>query len=267
MKTFLPTRGVVTFAAFAASAAIGGSAAASLVIDDFSQASAPVTTWQYAGNGASVAGIGTVDATFGSTGSGHLGRRLVCTNSWGESGVTSASATVGGGQFVTSLFGGGYADNQMMAQYRFDGAVDMTQASLSTIRIAGSGTASGGNYGIGVILFKNLRVEISTVGWDDDGNEIVVDPYETAVYDGRYSVQMDMTGPQSFGDFEFAASEIASAADLASINGFAVFQYAYGDESAPGTWNYTATSFSFVPAPGAVALLGLAAAVRSRRRA
>jgi hypothetical protein len=248
--------------------AVAGSASAALVVDDFTQSIAPITTWDYAGNGRSVDGIGSsVDMSFGTTGTGHLGRRLVCTNTWPWSSPTTlASATVGGGQFATSLFGGSSSDNQMMAQYRFDSAVDLTQASLSTIRIAGSGTASGGSYGIGVILFKNLRTEFSTVGWDDDGNEIVVDPYLTVVYDGRYSVQMDMTSSQSFGDFNFAASDVASASDLASINGFAVFQYAYGDTTAPGTWNYTATSFSFVPAPGAAALAGLAGLITSRRR-
>jgi hypothetical protein len=247
-----------------AAVAVAGTANAAIVIDNFTQAQAGITTWNYSGNGACVDGVGTTDLTFGSPGSGILGNRLICTNTWGNldpsaGAVTTASATMNGnGQLAVSLFGGDSADNQLMSQYRFASAIDMTQEGQTHIYIAGSGNGvdgAGGGYGIGIILFSNLRVDSSDP----------TAPY--AAYDMRASWQIDMNGSNSIGNLSFNVLDVVTAngftaSEAASINGFAVFQYAYGGSA----WNYTATSFSIVPAPGALALLGAAGLVGGARR-
>lgn len=286
MNTVNPSRApgsrsiVAAFGIVAASMA-PASALATIVIDDFTQSQAAITAWDNAANGTTVQGSfmsaasGWTDARFGSSGAGILGRRYVATNSWGAPDTTVSASMAGNGQFAVSLFGGSYADNQMVAQYKFGSAIDMSQAATSQVRIAGSGTASGGTgaYGIGIVLFSNLRFGTVQVGWDEstvdgDGNNPPV--YGPGIgYDGRFSIQLDMSGSRSLGDFTFDVADFVPAGMRSSINGMQVFQYAYGASIAgsAGTWNYTATSFSIVPAPGALALLGVAGmAGRGRRR-
>lgn len=260
-----------------ASVALAGSAGAATVIDNFTQARAAITTWQYGENFTTVqpsfmsASSGWTDARFGSAGSGILGRRYVSTNSWGASNATAAGTMAGDGQFVVSLSGGSSADNQMVAQYKFDSAIDMTQAANSQVRIAGSGLASSGagsdGYGIGVVLFSNLRFASDVqIGWQPDpsnpeGDDLPL--YGPGIgYDGRFSAQLTMTGSRSLGEFTFDVADFVPEAMRSSINGMQVFQYAYGG----GTWDYTATGFGIVPGPGALALLGVAGIVGTRRR-
>ena len=162
----------------------------------------------------------------------------------------------------------------MVAQYKFETAIDMTQAANSQIRIAGSGSASGGGdgYGIGVVLFSNLRFANDVqIGWqpnptDPEGDDLPL--YGPGIgYDGRFSTQITMSGSRSLGEFVFNVADFVPAAMLSSINGMQVFQYAYGGDGADaGIWNYTATSFSIVPAPGAAVLVGAAGLVATRRR-
>jgi hypothetical protein len=252
-----------------AAVAVAGTANAAIVIDNFTQAQAGITTWNYSGNGASVDGVGPTDLTFGSPGSGILGKRLICTNSQGALNMTASATMNGNGQLAVSLFGGDWGDNQLMSQYKFASAIDMTQGGQTHIYIAGSGNGvdgAGGGYGIGIILFSNLRV--GTVITDWTGPDLDVPVYGPgAAYDMRASWQIDMNGSNSIGNLSFNVLDIlaqngADASYAASINGFAVFQYAYGGS----TWNYTATSFSIVPAPGALALLGAAGLVGGARR-
>lgn len=263
-----------------ASALAPASAFGTIVVDDFSQSHAQITTINYAGNfttlqpGFMSASGGWTAARFGTAGSGILGSRYVATNSWGASNTTASGTMSGNGQFAVSLFGGDDADNQMVAQYRFDSAIDMGQQATSQVRIAGSGSASGGTdaYGIGIVLFSNLRFANDVqIGWqpnpsDPDGDDVPL--YGPGIgYDGRFSTQITMSGARSLGDFVFDVADFVPLDMLSSVNGMQVFQYAYGAEgSDAGTWNYTATSFSIVPAPGALALLGMAGWVGSRRR-
>jgi len=262
-----------------ASALAPASAFGTIVVDDFSQSHAAITTWSYAGNfttlqpGFMSASDGWTAARFGTAGSGILGSRYVATNSWGAPNTTASGTMSGNGQFAVSLFGGDYADNQMVAQYKFDSAVDMSQQATSQIRVAGSGSASGGTdaYGIAVVLYSNLRYGTVQVGWDEstvdaDGNNPPV--FGPGIgWDGRFWKQVNMSGARSLGDFVFNAADFVPPDMLSSINGMQVVQYAYGAEgSDAGTWNYSATSFSIVPAPGALALLGVAGLAGSRRR-
>jgi hypothetical protein len=265
-----------SLACVVASALPTAGALGATVVDDFTQARAAITTWQYADNFTTVqpsfmsAADGWTDARFGSAGSGILGRRYVSTNSWGASNATAAGTMAGDGQFAVSLSGGDYADNQMVAQYKFDAAIDMTQVANSQIRITGAGSASSvadsEGYGIGIVLFSNLRSGTVQVGWDEsatdaDGNNLPL--FGPGIgYDGRFSAQVTMTGSRSLGDFTFDVADFVPAEMRSSINGMQVFQYAYGG----GAWNYTATGFSIVPAPGALALLGAAGLAASRRR-
>jgi hypothetical protein len=259
------------------SAAPAAAASGATVVDAFTQGRAAITSLSNADNFTTLqpsfmsAANGWTDARFGSGGSGILGRRYVATNSWGATNATASGTMAGDGQFAVSLFGGDYADNQMVAQYKFDGAIDMTQAGNSQIRITGAGSASSDpdtdGYGIGVVLFSNLRFASDVqVGWQPDptnpeGDDLPV--YGPGIgYDGRFSTQITMTGARSLGDFTFDVADFVPEAMRSSINGMQVFQYAYGG----GTWNYTATSFSIVPAPGAIALLGIAGIVGTRRR-
>jgi hypothetical protein len=236
------------------SVACVSAANAAIMIDNFTQSQAAITTWDYSGNGTSVEGINTFGG-FGSTGTGILGNRLVCTNTWADNATTTASATMSGnGQLAVSLFGGDASDNQLMTQYKFSSAINMNTPGQTHIYIAGSGAGTsvdGSGFGIGIILFTGLAV--------DGGG--------TPIYDMRAYSQIDMNSSQSLGSFSFDALAVATengftAAEVAAINGFAVYQYVAGGS----TWNYTATSFSIVPAPGAVALLGAAGLIGARRR-
>ena len=280
MNTQEPSSAAASPSAFIACvivlAAPTAAASGATVVDAFTQGRAAITTWSYADNFTTVqpsfmsAANGWTDARFGSGGSGILGRRYVATNSWGATNATASGTMAGNGQFAVSLFGGDSADNQMVAQYKFDSAIDMTQVANSQVRISGAGAASSiadsEGYGIGIVLFSNLRYGTVQVGWDEsttdaDGNNPPV--YGPGIgYDGRFSTQITMTGARSLGDFTFDVADFVPEAMRSSINGMQVFQYAYGG----GTWNYTATSFSIVPAPGAFALVGVAGLVGGTRR-
>lgn len=280
MNTQEPSSAAASPSAFIAClivlAAPAAAASGATVVDAFTQGRAAITSWSNADNFTTLqpsfmsAANGWTDARFGSGGSGILGRRYVATNSWGAPNATASGTMAGDGQFAVSLFGGDYADNQMVAQYKFDSAIDMTQVANSQIRISGAGSASSiadsDGYGIGVVLFSNLRYGTVQVGWDEsttdaDGNNPPV--YGPGIgYDGRFSTQITMTGARSLGDFTFDVADFVPEAMRSSINGMQVFQYAYGG----GTWNYTATSFSIVPAPGAFALVGVAGLVGGTRR-
>lgn len=266
----------LAFACITLSCLATTSARGATVVDDFTQGQPAITTWQYAGNSTTVqpffmsAAAGWTDARFGSAGAGILGRRHVSTNSWGASNTTAAATMAGDGLFSVVLGGGDFADNQMVAQYKFDGALDMTQAANAQIRISGAGSASSGaeseGYGIGVVLFSNLRYGMVQVGWDEstvdaDGNNPPL--YGLGIgYDGRFSVQVTMTGARSLGDFTFDVADFVPAEMRSSINGMQVFQYAYGGSA----WTYSATGFAVVPTPGAMALLGAAGLVGGSRR-
>ena len=269
MKTFLPTRGVVTLAAFAASAAIGGTAAASLVIDDFTSAGSP------GANGSNYFGLGTFSP--GVSGGNYMGSRLLCTNMDLANG-TATGTMAGNGQFVASVATTSpWGDTQLISQYLFSSSVDMTNSTTNTVYVSGSGTASGGGsyvdpydgetyfsagYGIGVCVLTGAT---TTGTWDD-----------------RMWLQFNMGGTQSLGNFAFTLADLqASVAagnrdggtgtfDFANVNAVFFYQYAYGNYEIAGidngTWNYTATGFSFVPAPGALALLGAAGMIGGTRR-
>jgi uncharacterized protein (TIGR03382 family) len=242
-----PVSSIVSLLAAAAIASQAG-AGVSTVIDSFSAAGA------LGAQGSGYAGLGEFSTADWTTGSGHLGSRLIYDNSWGDGLV--AQSMSGNGQFVASLNGGTGSDTQLIAQYRMGSAIDLSGAGTS-ILVRGAGAASGGDadnvgYGIGIALFN---------GAASDGT-----------WTNRCWMQLNMFGAQSLGNFAFSIGDFAAAAsagqsdaenfDFSQVNAFQFYQYAY----AGGQWDYVATSFEIVPAPGAMALLGIAGLAGVRRR-
>ncbi len=267
-----------------AAVAVAGSASAVIVptvIDNFTTAGA------LGANGANYGGLGTFSV--GTSGSWPIsGHRLLCTNS---SGGTSNGTMSGNGQFAASASGvtDPSADAQVISQYKFSSVVDMTNSNFSTIYVSGSGTASGGgtysyvdidwdNYDESAYdSFGNYTGAMKTYTETKAGYGIGVAVFTGATATGGFSdiayAQLNMIGTRSLGNFAFTLADLqASNAtfDFSAVNAMFVFQYAYGNGEIAGidggTWDYTATSFSFVPAPGALALLGVAGVVGSRRR-
>jgi hypothetical protein len=234
-----------------AAVAVAGSASAVVtptVIDNFT------TAGTLGAFGSNYAGLGTFSP--GVSGGNYLGSRLFCNNS---SGGTVNATFSGNGQFAGSLSAGTYDDTQLISQYRFTSNINMTQSATSTLYISGSGSASGAGYGIGVAFLTGAT---ALGGWNE-----------------RMWMQFNMDGTQSLGNFAFTLADLqASVADgnsdtgsfdFSAVNAMYIYQYAYGDYDSGvnnGSWNYTATSFSFVPAPGALALLGAAGMIGGTRR-
>jgi uncharacterized protein (TIGR03382 family) len=178
----------------------------------------------------------------------------------------------------------------LISQYYFSSSVvDMTNSNFSTIYVSGSGTASGG----GAYSF----VDIDWENWDENaydsngnytgamktynevknaygiGVAVFTGATTTGGFDDNVFVQLNMSGTRSLGNFAFTLADLQAAHDsfdFTNVNAMFIYQYAYGNNDIlgidGGTWNYTATSFSFVPAPGAAALLGAAGLVGGRRR-
>jgi hypothetical protein len=277
-----------------AAVAVAGTANASTVIDNFTNATAPSAA-SLGPFGSGYNGLGTFSNT-GQTGSGIVGSRLVYDNS---SGGTVASTMSGNGQWRAVVTGGGqgsYSDTQLISQYRFGSVLDFSQG----FGITGSGTASGGGTysyqdidwtegiydptawtgeyeGDGTYTGQMVTINETEVGYGI-GIQLMMGANNSGGYTGRMWCQFDMYGSQSLGNFTFTAADFAAALaagnfvgtiDLTQVNAIGVYQYAYsGDVAgiASGTWDYTATSFSIVPAPGAIALLGAAGLVGTRRR-
>ena len=185
------------------------------------------------------------------TGGNYLGTRQLDTwiHNTGDAPVSSTMS--GNGQWHNSVSGGvGDAWNQLTAQYLLSSVQDLTD---KVIYIKGSGTSSGG--GIGVQLFT---------GADASGG------FTDCTY---FQIDVDgQTGNFTFTDADFRL--LNSTFDFTNVNAIQVYMYAYGsypsDETpetfVPNSWDYTATSFEIVPAPGAAALIGLAGLVATRRR-
>jgi hypothetical protein len=262
-----------------AAVAVAGSANAAVVptvIDNFN------TLGTLGVNGANYAGIDPAAFSVGTSGGNYMGSRLLCTNS---NGGTANGTMSGNGQFTASMSATGalnsYADTQLISQYYFSSSVvDMTNSNFSTIYVSGSGTASGGGQYVGdVDMYDSNGDWIGT----QPGN-LVKDAYGIGVavftgatttggFDDNVFVQLNMSGTRSLGNFAFTLADLQAAHDsfdFTNVNAMFIYQYAYGNNDIlgidGGTWNYTATSFSFVPAPGAAALLGAAGLVGGRRR-
>ena len=275
----------------AAAVAVAGSANASTVIDNFTNATSPSDS-SLGPFGSGYGGLGAFSNT-GQTGSGIVGSRLLYNNS---SGGTVASTMSGNGQWravVTAGGQGSYSDTQLISQYRFGSVLDFSQG----FSITGSGTASGGGtYSYQDIDWDNYDSTAWTGGSEGDGDytgamvtindteagygigiQLMMGADNSGVYTGRMWCQFDMYGTQSLGNFTFTAADLAAAIaannvdgtiDLTHVNAIGVYQYAYsGDVAgiASGSWDYTATGF-VVPAPGALALLGAAGLIGARRR-
>ena len=229
--------------------AVHSHAGVASVIDSFSSAGT------LGPHGSGYFGVGEFTTAGWSSGGGHLGDRLLYNNSWGDGLVAQASMS-GNGQFVSMISGGTSSDTQLIAQYRLGSSLDLSGTG-TTVLVRGSGSASGGDsenagYGIGVALLT---------GASTDGS-----------WTNRCWLQFNMSGSQSLGNFAFSIADIAAAAaagsadsenfDFSQVNAFQFYQYAY----AGGNWNYAATSFEIVPAPGVIAFVGLAGLVSRRCR-
>jgi hypothetical protein len=267
-----------------AAVAVAGTASAvvtPVVIDNFT------TAGTLGPSGSGYNGAGTFSTSGWTTGGNYLGSRLLYNNSWGDGTVNSTMS--GNGQWTAALTGGTSSDTQLMAQYKLSSVQDLTGKA---IYIAGSGTASGG----GAYSFQDIDYSegiyddsywidgvytgpMTTVNAEQPGYGIGVVLYTGASstansWANRVSVQLNMYGSRSLGNFSFLATDFGPGDngdfDFSQVNAIQVFQYTYnslpGYGIAMGTWNYTATSFSIVPAPGALALLGVAGLVGGTRR-
>lgn len=267
-----------------AAVAVAGTASASTVIDNFTNAASPSAS-SLGPYGSGYNGLGTFSNT-GQTGSGIVGSRLLYDNA--RDGGTVASTMSGNGQWRAVVTSGGpasFSDTQLISQYRFGSVLDFSQG----FSITGSGSASGGgtytyddgtgNNTVGTLVGYGIGIQLM-MGANSSGGST-----------GRMWCNIDMYGSRSLGNFTFTAADFAAALaanqfvgviDLTQVNAIGVVQYAYsgftaqemsdyfgstgGGAIAGGSWDYTATSFSVVPAPGALALLGVAGLVGTRRR-
>jgi hypothetical protein len=275
-----------------AAVAVAGTANASTVIDNFTNAASPSAS-SLGPYGSGYGGLGAFSNT-GQTGSGIVGSRLLYNNA---SGGTVASTMSGNGQWRAVATGGGQgsnSDTQLISQYRFGSVLDFSQG----FSITGSGTASGGgtfsyqdidwdNYdstawtgeyeGDGTYTGPMVTITETEIGYGI-GIQLMMGANNSGGYTGRMWCQFDMYGSQSLGNFTFTAADFAAAIaannfdgviDLTQVNAIGVYQYAYSGDNAgiaSGTWDYTATGFSIVPAPGALALLGAAGLIGGTRR-
>ena len=129
----------------------------------------------------------------------------------------------------------GSAYNYQTVEYSDFGSLDFTNVALT---MTGSGSATGDAFLAVTIFDGNLR-------------------------QGVWNVAFGSSITMSTSSFSLVSDPAFNVADIKSI----LLQTGYSGSSA-GTVNYTMTNFSYsaVPAPGAIALLGVAGLAGGRRR-
>ena len=258
------------------------SMASALVFAGAAQATvAPIVIDNYTSSGGITGdGVGYAEwdgsfstATWTTNPTSYLGSRLLET--WGsvdEFGVpyngSMTSTMNGNGHWLTSIDAGNQGCNTFVAQYKLNSNLDLTGKAVS---LFGSGSASGGGW-------TELNAQQTGDGYYQRGYTIGVQLFVGADNDGLFqdsvNFQLDMYGPQTFGNFTFTEANfrsINSTFDFTKVNAIQVYMNANGsfETGTPnGMWNYDATGLQItaVPAPGAAALIGLAGLVATRRR-
>lgn len=148
---------------------------------------------------------------------------------------------------------------QVGTQYLFDSAMDLTGKSI-VIRGSGTGIGQPTTSGSGGL---SVYVNVFTGAADADAASFV----------GFAGARFSFEGAQTFGDFTFDVSSFMTGMfgtfNVASVNAIQVwFESSNGTGGGLGAsgWDYWMTGLEVVPAPGAMALLGAAGLVGSRRR-
>lgn len=168
----------------------------------------------------------------------------------------------GSATFLTDTSRSGNGSTKSFAYVSYGGAgTDMDLASYTSFAVAGSGTyyrsASTLTYAFAFLTLTDTAGKTSI--WKKDFQNL--EPGSTLSV-GDFS--FDLTSATGLPPTVQAGFNIASIAKL-TVN-FETGVTAVTGQSAASTWAYTATSFQLVPAPGAMALLGAAGIVGSRRR-
>ena len=161
------------------------------------------------------------------SGAGILGTRTVI-NDGGVGGLSLSFANPG-------MNWNGSAYNYTTVEYSNFGSLDFTNVALT---MTGSGSATGDAFLVVTIFDGNFR-------------------------QGVWNVVFGSSITMSTSSFSLVSDPAFNVSDIKSI----LLQTGYSGSSA-GTVNYTMTNFSYsaVPAPGALALLGVAGLVGGRRR-
>lgn len=250
---------------FATAAALAGSADASLVVDNFTTG----TVFLSASNiNAAGAPSSATDAAYfpGSSGTRSFwldGRRgQTVFSSAGDNFQQVVSNGDGSASFVTSASRTGNGSTKSYAFVSYGGAgTDLDLSEYTSFDVAGSGSyyrgAASLTYAFAFLTLTDTAGKTSL--WKRDFQNLDVG---STLAVGNFS--FDLTGGTGLPPTVQAGFNIASIQKL-TVN-FETGVTAGVTSSADSTWSYTATSFQLVPAPGAIALLGMVGIVGSRRR-
>ncbi len=251
---------VVAHLGFAASVA-----SASIIVDDFTNGTIAVSASNL---NAPTAPVSDTDAAFLP---GSNGNRSVWLN--GSRGQTVFSAAGdnlqqvdsngdGSATFLTSTSRTSSGSTKSYAYIRYGGAgTDLDLTSFTSFDVSGSGeyfrSATTLTYAFAFLTFTDTAGK--TAVWKRDFQNSVAGS-TLAVGDFSFDLAFTSGLPTS--------PVVQAGFDLSSIESLTVnFETGVTTTgSAASTWSYTATQFTLVPAPGALALLGAAGLLGGRRR-